>query len=92
MATRDVFSDDALAQLRGFPEPARAELIRYFTLGPADEAFVRRFRGQDNALGVAVQLCTLPGLGSSRTTWPPARPPWRAGCRRSWASRPAQPG
>ena len=63
MATRDVFSDDALAQLRGFPEPARAELIRYFTLGPADEAFVRRFRGQDNALGVAVQLCTLPWLG-----------------------------
>ena len=31
MATRDVFSEDELAQLRGFPEPARAELIRYFT-------------------------------------------------------------
>ena len=63
MATRDVFSEDELAQLRGFPEPARAELIRYFTLGSADEAFVRKFRGQDNVLGVAVQLCTLPWLG-----------------------------
>jgi hypothetical protein len=45
---------DELAQLRGFPEPARAELIRYFTLGSADEAFVRKFRGQDNVMGVAV--------------------------------------
>ena len=63
MATRDVFSEDELAQLRGFPEPARAELIRYFTLAPADEAFVRKFRGQDNVMGVAVQLSTLPWLG-----------------------------
>ncbi len=63
MATRDVFSEDELAQLRGFPEPARAELIRYFTLGSADEAFARKFRGQDNLMGVAVQLCTLPWLG-----------------------------
>ena len=63
MATRDVFSEDELAQLQGFPEPARAELIRYFTLGSADEAFVRKFRGQDNVMGVAVQLGTLPWLG-----------------------------
>jgi hypothetical protein len=63
LATREVFSADELAQLRGFPEPARAELIRYFTLTPADEAFVRKFRGRENALGVAVQLCTLPWLG-----------------------------
>ena len=63
MATRDVFSEDELAQLRGFPEAARAELIRYFTLTPADEAFVRKFRGRDNVLGAAVQLCTLPWLG-----------------------------
>jgi hypothetical protein len=63
VATRDVFSEDELAQLRGFPEPARAELIRYFTLAPADEAFVRKFRGQDSVMGVAVQLCTLPWLG-----------------------------
>jgi hypothetical protein len=63
LATREMFSADELAQLRGFPEPARAELIRYFTLTPADEAFVRKFRGQENVLGVAVQLCTLPWLG-----------------------------
>jgi Domain of unknown function (DUF4158) len=62
-ATRDVFSDDELAQLRRFPEPARAELIRYFTLAPTDETFARKFRGQDNMLGVAVQLGTLPWLG-----------------------------
>jgi hypothetical protein len=63
VATRDVFSEDELAQLRGFPEPARAELIRYFTLAPADELFVRKFRGRENVMGVAVQLCTLPWLG-----------------------------
>lgn len=63
MATREVFSADELAQLRGFPEPARAELIRHFTLAPADEAFVRKFRGRENVLGAAVQLCTLPWLG-----------------------------
>jgi Domain of unknown function (DUF4158) len=63
VATRDVFSEDELAQLRGFPEPARAELIRYFTLAPDAEAFVRKFRGRDNVLGVAVLLCTLPWLG-----------------------------
>jgi DNA-binding CsgD family transcriptional regulator len=40
-----VFSEDELAQLRGFPEPARAQLIRYFTLAAGDEAFVRQFRG-----------------------------------------------
>ncbi len=63
MATRDVFSDAELAQLRGFPEITRAELIRYFTLTDADEAFVRKFRGQGNTLGAAVQLCALPWLG-----------------------------
>jgi hypothetical protein len=54
LATREVFSADELAQLRGFPEPAQVELIRYFTLTPADEAFVRKFRGRENVLGVAV--------------------------------------
>jgi Domain of unknown function (DUF4158) len=58
-----VFSEDELAQLRRFPEPARTELIRYFTLSPADEAFARKFRMLDNVLGAAVQLCTLPWLG-----------------------------
>lgn len=63
VATRDVFSADELAQLRGFPEIGRAELIRYFMLTPADEQFVRRFRDKRNVLGAAVQLCTLPWLG-----------------------------
>jgi Domain of unknown function (DUF4158) len=63
MATRDVFSEEELARLRGFPEAGRAELIRYFTLAAVDEAFVRKFRGQGNVLGAAVQLCTLPWLG-----------------------------
>ncbi|MGH3259306.1 MAG: Tn3 family transposase, partial [Streptosporangiaceae bacterium] len=61
--------------LRGFPEAGRAELIRYFTLAAADEAFVRKFRGQGNVLGAAVQLCTLPWLGfvpDDLTAAPPA--------------------
>ena len=63
MATRDVFSEQELAQLRGFPEIGRGDLIRYFTLAPADEAFVGKFRGRSNVLGAAVQLCMLPWLG-----------------------------
>jgi hypothetical protein len=41
MATRDVSSEDELVQLRGFPEPACADPIRYCMLASADEAFVR---------------------------------------------------
>ena len=63
VATRDVFSEEELARLRGFPEITRAELIRYFTLTGPDETFVRKFRGPANVLGAAVQLCTLPWLG-----------------------------
>ncbi len=63
MSTRDVFSQAELRQLRGFPEISRAELIRYFTLTPADVVFVRKFRCRPNTLGAAVQLCTLPWLG-----------------------------
>jgi hypothetical protein len=37
VATRDVFSEEELAQLRGFPETGRADLIRYFTLTTAEE-------------------------------------------------------
>jgi hypothetical protein len=58
-----VFSEEELAQLRGFPEINRAELIRYFTLTSTDEAFLRKFRTGRNVLGAAVQLCTLPWLG-----------------------------
>jgi hypothetical protein len=35
-----VFSDEELAQLRGFPEITRDELIRFFTLTSANRAFV----------------------------------------------------
>ncbi len=51
MATQDVFSAEELARLRAFPEINRAELIRYFTLTGADEAFVRQFRTGRNVLG-----------------------------------------
>ncbi|WUI01454.1 DUF4158 domain-containing protein [Spirillospora sp. NBC_00431] len=44
----------------------RDELIRFFALTPADVAFVApgRGRGPADRLGLAVQLCTLPWLGS----------------------------
>jgi hypothetical protein len=38
VATRDVFSADELAQLRGFPEIGRAELIRFFITKPDADA------------------------------------------------------
>ncbi len=58
MATQ-IFSGAELQRLRMFPELDRDELIRFFTLTPSDEAFVRSHRGPGNHLGVAVQLCTL---------------------------------
>ena len=92
MATRDVFSEDELAQLRGFPEPARAELIRYFTLAAGDEAFVRQFRGRANVLGAAVQLCTLPwqpacGSRHPRAGRASAQARSRSACSRRHAAR-----
>ncbi|WP_369394789.1 DUF4158 domain-containing protein [Streptomyces sp. CG1] len=64
MATR-VFADDELARLRGFPEINKEELIRFFTLTPADVGFIDPGRGRSpkDRLGLAVQLCTLPWLG-----------------------------
>ncbi|MFC5958455.1 DUF4158 domain-containing protein [Streptomyces pratens] len=64
MATR-VFSDNELELLRGFPEINREELIRFFTLTPADVGFIDPGRGRSpkDRLGLAVQLCTLPWLG-----------------------------
>ncbi|MGH3684117.1 MAG: DUF4158 domain-containing protein [Pseudonocardiaceae bacterium] len=63
VGTRDVFSEQELVRLRGFPEITRAELIRYFTLTSAEDGFLRKFAGQRNVLGVSVQLCVLPWLG-----------------------------
>ena len=64
MATR-VFSDEELERLRSFPGISREELIRFFTLTPADVAFIDPGRGRWPAdrLGLAVQLCMLPRLG-----------------------------
>jgi len=64
VSTRDVFSEHELARLRGFPEEVSPEeLIRFFTLSAADEAFVRSMRRPATVLAVAVQLCALPWLG-----------------------------
>ena len=63
MSTRDVFSEHELAGLRGFLGISQEELIRFFTLSAADEAFVRSMRQPATMLGVAVQLCSLPWLG-----------------------------
>ena len=64
MSTR-LFSDDQLEQLRSFPDIDRDDLIRFFTLTPADVASVDpgRERGPADRLGLAVQLCSLPWLG-----------------------------
>ncbi|MBN9739351.1 Tn3 family transposase [Pseudonocardia sp. P1] len=64
MATQ-VFADEELERLRGFPEIGRDELFRFFTLTPADVAFVDpgRGRGPADRLGLAVALSTLPWLG-----------------------------
>jgi len=35
-----VFADEELERLRGFPEIGREELFRFFTLAPADGALV----------------------------------------------------
>jgi len=58
-----VFSEAELERLRGFPDIDRDQLVRFFTLTPADEAFVRSHGGRNNRMGVAIQLCTLPWLG-----------------------------
>ncbi|WP_456242727.1 DUF4158 domain-containing protein [Actinopolyspora lacussalsi] len=42
----------------------RNELIRYFTLGSDDRAWLQRSaRSSGNRLSLAVQLCALPWLG-----------------------------
>ncbi|MBV6697734.1 Tn3 family transposase [Kitasatospora aureofaciens] len=73
--TTKVFSDEELEALRSFPPIGKDELIRFFTLTPADEAFLRKFLRPQTVLGAAVQLCTLPWLGfvpDEVTAAPPA--------------------
>jgi hypothetical protein len=55
----------------GSPEPGRAELIRYFTLAPANEAFLRKFRGRDNTQIGGVVSSVAYGSVSMILTGPP---------------------
>ncbi|WP_224392892.1 DUF4158 domain-containing protein [Pseudonocardia sp. ICBG1293] len=60
-----MFTDVELERLRRFPEIGREELFRFFTLAPADVAFVDpgRGRGAADRLGLAVAVCSLSWLG-----------------------------
>jgi hypothetical protein len=55
-----VFAGEELESLRRFPETGREELFRFFTLPPADSAFIDpgRGRGPADRLGLAVAVCT----------------------------------
>jgi Domain of unknown function (DUF4158) len=87
MASR-LFSDDQLEALEGFPDIGKDELIRFFTLTPADVAFADpgRGRGPADRLGLGVQRCTLPWLGSYPMTCVLLRPWRRAGWRSGYGS------
>ncbi|MFC4516448.1 MULTISPECIES: DUF4158 domain-containing protein [Streptomyces] len=80
-----VFSDEELEALRSCPSIGKDELIRYFTLTPADEAFLRKFLRPQTVLGAAVQLCTLPWLGFVPDEVPSAPPTAVGGWPGSWA-------
>ncbi len=64
MATQ-VLADEELERLRRFPEIGRDELFRFFSLAPADVAFVEPGRGRvpSDRLGLSIALCSLPWLG-----------------------------
>ncbi|OUC94853.1 DUF4158 domain-containing protein [Streptosporangium minutum] len=61
-----MFSEKRLEQLRSSPKIVGDELIGYFTPVAEDVAFVDpgEGRGPVDRLGMLVQLCTLPWLGS----------------------------
>jgi hypothetical protein len=46
-----VFTDEELESLRRFPEIGREELFRFFTLTPADVAFVDPARAEVRSTG-----------------------------------------
>src|ERR1700694_1760552 len=57
-------SDPELARLSGWPdEIADEDAVTYFTLSAEDLSWLGDFTRQQNRLGVAVQLSTLPWLG-----------------------------
>jgi hypothetical protein len=64
MARRQLLTDDERRRIFGVPE-SEAEIIRHYTLSPADLDLAAHRHGSRNRLGVAVQLCLLrhPGFG-----------------------------
>ncbi|SEF07583.1 Transposase and inactivated derivatives, TnpA family [Rhizobiales bacterium GAS188] len=64
MARRQLLTDDERRRVFGVPE-SEAEIIRHYTLSPADLDLTADRHGSRNRLGVAVQLCLLrhPGFG-----------------------------
>jgi hypothetical protein len=67
MAAR-MFSEDQLEQLRSFPDIGKDDLIRYFTLTPADIAFVDPGHGRGLLIGLGSRSSSrrCRGLGSYR--------------------------
>ena len=63
-----MFSEEQLEQLRSFPDIGRDDLIRYFTLTPADVAFVDPGRGRGPLTGWALpfSFARCHGWGSCR--------------------------
>ena len=50
-----MFSPKELAELRGFPDIGRDELVRYFTPAAAELTFLKAKRSPTTMLGVAIQ-------------------------------------
>ncbi|MDG4756216.1 MULTISPECIES: hypothetical protein [Micromonospora] len=66
MGTRDVFSEEELAQLRAFPEIGRVDLIRHFTLTDVDEAFVRARSPVAELFPVGIKATSVPDRAGVR--------------------------
>src|SRR5215207_364861 len=87
MARRDLLNDDERRRLFGLPE-SEAEIIRHYTLTPADLEYAADRHGAHNRLGFAVQLCLLrhPGFGLRSGSRCPRRCwttlPTKLACRR----------
>jgi TnpA family transposase len=62
MARRQLLTDDERRRIFGVPE-SEAEIIRHYTLSPADLDLAAHRHGSRNRLGVAVQLCLLRHAG-----------------------------
>jgi hypothetical protein len=72
-----VFSEAELEGLRGFPEIDREQLVRYFTLTPTDEAFLRSHRGPGDRGGLggvvgALRVPSMPGASAAPVRQPGA--------------------